>query len=422
MIRKTIVAALLVTAAPLAAQGASAPAPAAQPGSAPAAAAADPARLAAARRLFDQAIPAELVQQIVQASVRASYEARRNDAEAARRDPHHAERIRLEERVAGEEAMRILRDADSGMRQIFVESFARGFSAADLDELGRFYSSPAGRRLASGSIAIVSRPEYHRAMQALDPLLERTTAGAEQRFVAAMAHLPPIPGMPSPEALAAAGAARAANPAPAAPAPATRAPARAPADPARLAAARRAIDLLWPSETFRHQFNFQPAAETLAAMRVGDFGVPIPPSAGVNPNATLYDIAGNFDPHFRQRLPVLTRFFGAEMARLTTAMEPEWKRIMAEEYAREFTVAEMDEVSRFAATPAGRRFAIDGLKLVEDPRFVRDLVMMIPRIAMQFPTVDQRIRQATAHLPPVPPEPAASSDEGGEADAEHDED
>jgi hypothetical protein len=171
-----------------------------------------------------------------------------------------------------------------------------------------------------------------------------------------------------------------------------------------MAAARRALDALWPSELFRRELNLLPAIETLIAIRAGDFGVPIPPGVGVNPNATLAEIGSGFDPHLRQRLPVLTRFAGSEFTRLMAAMEPGWKMLTADAYAREFTAAELDGVAGFFSSPAGRRFATESFRVLEDPQVVRSFVMMVPRIAMQFPAVTQRVARETAHLPAPPPE------------------
>jgi hypothetical protein len=404
MIRKLIAAALLAsTASAGMAQTPPAPTTAAAPPAA-AAAPADPARLAAARRLVDAAVPRDMLEQAMLAGIRSAAEQQSGNAASARRDPHHAERARIEQRVMEEEMARLVGEIDPGLRAIFANFYARSLSAAELGETADFYTSPLGRRFSEGALKAAIDPEYQKSMEALNPVLTGAMVGAEQRFAAAMASLPPIPGMPTPPA-----AARTAPPAAAAPPPAVALPRRSgpPVDPARAAAARRALDALWPSDMFRRDYNLLPAVETLIAIRVGDFGIPIPPNAGINPNATLAEIGSGFDPHLRQRLPVLTRFAGAEFTRLMTAMEPGWKMLTADAYAREFTAEELDGVARFYSGAAGRRFAAESFRAMEDPEVVRSLVMMIPRFAMQIPVMTERVKQATAHLPPVPPEPAA---------------
>jgi hypothetical protein len=411
MIRKFIAAALLASTASVgAAQTGAAQTPtAAAPPAAAAAVSADPARLAAARRLVDAALPRDMIEQAMLAGIRSAAEQQRDNAEAARRDPHHAERTRIEQRVMEEETARLVRDIDPNIRAIFADFYARALSAAELGETADFYTSPLGRRFSEGALKAAMSPEYQQSMEALNPTLAGAMAGVEQRFAAAMASLPPIPGMPAPPA-----GARTAPPAAAAPPPPFALPRRSgpPVDPARAAAASRALDALWPAELFRRDFNLLPAVETLIAIRVGDFGLPIPPNAGINPNATLAEIGGGFDPHLRQRLPVLTRFAGSEFTRLMTAMEPGWKMLTADAYAREFTAAELDGVAGFFSGPAGRRFAAESFRAMEDPEVVRSLVMMIPRFAMQIPAMTQRMTQATAHLPAPPAAPAPPAPRG----------
>jgi hypothetical protein len=277
--------------------------------------------------------------------------------------------------------------------------------AAALGENARWYESAVGRRFMAGGLAVASSPDYQRASESLGPI------------AAAMAGLPPLPGMatPTPGAPAATVTAR-----PRAAAPAR--PSTGPAiDPTRLAAGRRAVDALWPSELFQRPIDMRAVAETLIAMKVGEFGFPIPGDMHIDPNATVMQIASVFDTSFAQRVPVLTRFAGQELARVTTAIEPEWKRLTAEAYAREFTVAELDETTRFFSSPAGRQMVVASVRAMEDPGLVRAMIQLVPRFMSQFAAIEQRVTQATAHLPPTfaPAEPKA---EDHSEHADHDED
>ncbi|MEA3041463.1 MAG: hypothetical protein QOC65_952, partial [Sphingomonadales bacterium] len=189
------------------------------------------------------------------------------------------------------------------------------------------------------------------------------------------------------------------------------------ADPARLAAATRMADAIWPAGLFERPLDLVPALEAVAALRVGDFGVPIPPQMQIDPNSTLAAVATSFDPHFSRRLPVLARFGAGEIARVGTAIEPDWKRIMANFYAREFTVAELDGMSGFFGSPAGRRLNVANYQAFEDPALVRGLVQLLPRLGLQIPAAVQRVEQATAHLP----RPATPGGEQSGEDHDHDE-
>jgi hypothetical protein len=427
MIRKTIFAALLASSASMGAaqappaqirtvtvEGAAAPAPTTV-------AAPDPARLAAARQFVDAVLPSGTIEQAMVEGFRAAAREELADPEHRRRDPHLAERIRLSEPVVIEEARRILTELDPSARAVLADFYARHMSVAELEEGSRFFAGPVGRRFYEGVFKLAVSDDYNRAMQALAPDAITAVAGIEQRFAAVAAEMPPIPGMPAPPAaapgvrppeVAPPPGTRPAKPA-ASPAPpaAAAAPPAPPADPARLAAARRMLDAMWPSDLTSRPLNLLPTIETLIAIRFGDLGIPIPPSAGISPNATAAEMAAAFDPHFRARLPILTRFAGTELARLITGIEPGWKRLSAPFYAREFTTAELEGITRFFASPAGRSFAEQSYRAYEDPALVRGLVMLVPRIALQLPAAAQRVEQATAHLPkPAPPAPPAGAD------------
>jgi len=411
MIRKTIMTALLASSASLAAAQppAAVQAPAVQTVPAAAQPAADPARLAAARRLVDEAIPQSLLERAIDAGVQHAAAQESRDPEQARRDPHLAERTRITARVVAEEATRILREIDPTLRSLLADFYARRLSLAELEEGARFYASPMGRRFYEGAINVALSPEYDRAMRALAPQAEWAMEGADRRYLAATADLPPFPGETRPPAGSAPPAAAAA------PRPAPAAPPLPAADPARLAAANRLAEAVWPQNLLDRPLDLEPALNAVLAMRVGDFGIPLPPEAQVDPNATLAAVASGFDPHFSRRLPVLARFAAGEVARVATAVEPDWKRIAAVFYAREFTVAELDAMAGFFASPAGRRINVETYRAFEDPALVRGLVQLLPRVAMQIPAVSQRVERATAHLPPPSPPPGS-----GEAGEDHD--
>jgi hypothetical protein len=416
MIRKTLFVALLASSASLAsAQAAPATgAPAAAPAVQAPAAAPDPARLAAARQFVDAVLPSGMIEEAMVAGFRAAAREELAKPESQRRDPHLAERIRISEPIVIAEARRILADLDPGARAVMADFYARNLSVEELREGTGFFASPIGRRFYQGIMSLALSEEYNRSMAALGPHAEAAMVGVEQRWAAVASQMPPIPGMPPIKA----PPAGAAPPAPVVP-PAAAGPAGPQVDPARLAAARRMLDAMWPSEVTSRPLNLLPTIEMLISIRFGDFGVPIPPQAGISANSTAAEMATAFDPHFRSRLPILTRFAGSEFARLLGAIEPGWKRISAPFYAREFSAAELDGMTRFFVSPAGRRFGEVSYRAYEDPTLVRGLVMLLPRLALQLPAAMQRVEQATAHLPqPAPPAPPVASNAPDEEDDE----
>jgi hypothetical protein len=398
MIRKTFAAVLLASAATLAAAQPApqqtAPAQSAQPIPAPTA---EPRALAASR-LVDAMWPQSELDALVREMVsQAGAEVARLDPEGARRDPHFAERQRITQQVIGEETARIVGTLAPDFRRLLAGHYARQFSPAELDPAAAFYLSPTGRRFARESLVIFASPEYQRAIESLTPQATRAMEGVSERLTAAMAQLPPPPGS---------AAARRPAPPRAAPPPMPPMPPMPPApDLARLSPAQRAAHLVWPSAIFRHVADYRPVIETVLGMRISEFGIPFPAGPNMPANATVADMAGSADPQFRERAAIAARLFGEEMARFGAVMEPDFRRIMADMYGRRFTPAELEEVAGFYGTPAGQRFAAESYRYLEDPQFVRGMLLVLPRAAMQVPAVMQRVNAATAHLPPPPPPP-----------------
>ncbi|HEX8526876.1 DUF2059 domain-containing protein [Allosphingosinicella sp.] len=185
--------------------------------------------------------------------------------------------------------------------------------------------------------------------------------------------------------------------------PAPPAPQAPPVDPARFAAAQRVIDLVYPQGAIQQLWNMTPGLQAIMGMRIADFGLPFPPPPGAPADATIGQAIATHDPHFSERLRLSSEVIAEEMGRIFTMVEPDFKRLMATVYARRFSVGELDEIGRFYATPAGRRLAMEGISVFQDPEFMRGAMLMMPRVAMQMPAVAHRVMQATAHLPPPGP-------------------
>lgn len=182
-----------------------------------------------------------------------------------------------------------------------------------------------------------------------------------------------------------------------------------PVEPARLAAAERVIELVYPAGALQQAWNMSPMMQTIMAMRIADFGLPFPAPEGIPADATIGQMVTQHDPHFAERMRISSQVIAEEMGRIFTMIEPDFRRVMATAYARRFTGPELEEIGRFYGTPAGRRYAGEVLTIMQDPELVRGFMMMMPRVAMQMPAVAQRVTAATAHLPaltgPRPPAP-----------------
>jgi hypothetical protein len=439
MIAKMMAGAALAMLPLSAAQAAQPPAAApAAPAPAPATGApVDLARLAAARRLVSQMWPEGAFEGAMAAGMAQGFAAPSAvDAEAAAQDPNHAERMRLTEQAMLHELRDLLGAILPDLREVMARYYARRVGAAELDLAASFYATPGGRRFASGAFEAAARPGAIQAFEAVDAevgiQIAAEMADLPQQIAAATAHLPPLPGMN--EALAAGAPPIATTEvgeeaaesdadeshvdgdteepvaAPAAPA----GPAAAslpPVDPARLAAARRAVDLVWPAEALGQPIALQPLADLLAETQIGAFGIPVPADSGLRAEQTIGETIAAFDPHYRERLRIALDLLAPKVGRMLVVVEPHYRAITAEIYAREFSAAELDEVARFYATPAGRSLARESYAGLSDPEMMRDLLRLVPRVVAAVQPAWARVQAATAHLPPVPAPPVPEEDE-----------
>ena len=421
-----LLAAALASAAPVAlvAQPAPVQPVVAQP------AAVDPARLAAAERFMAAMWPDALF--VRAADIAAGYVPL---SETAPGDPHRAERVRLTRQAVSTEAAGLVRSFASELRTLSARYYARRLSQAELDEAARFYAGPAGQRFAMGWLEM---PMHAMAMRDYspqpDPELLVAFARVAQRVEAATAHLaPPPPPPPPPSAQRerrrrGEAPTRAPRPPMASPpevvfAPAPPAPPRAPReiappeppraappapppiDPARLAAARRAAELVWPREAFSQPLPLAAALESVISLPIASFGAFMPEASGFGPFTTLGDVIDRGEPNARERARITARILAEELPTVLPLVAPEYQRLTGELYARTYTVEELDSVSRFYSTPAGRAVARESFAAFADPEAVRGLALLTPRVFADAVPAVVRIGQATVHLPPPPPAP-----------------
>jgi hypothetical protein len=427
MIRKTILVALLASSAATAAAQvpASVPPPAqtapAPPAPAPAP---EPARLAAAERLVGAMWSDELFVSAIAAGI-AEHLADPSSAAPNPRDPHHAERHRLTNEATVAEYTRLVRTFAPELRTLAARFYARRLSVAELDESARFYASPAGRRFIQGSIELGRHADALRDYRP-EPSPELIAAGVRlaSRVESETRHLaPPPPPPPAAQRERRRPPARSGRrprveaeadvevampdtvPGPPAPPPPPPAP---PADPARLAAAERAVEAMWPDEAFAQPLALEALAETIMALPVSSFG-PIPIPGGAGPNASIGQTIEANEPRFQERIRIIARIATEELPRIGPLAAPLYRGALSQLYARTFTVAELDDVTRFYQTPGGRALARETFTGIADPEFVRGLILMTPRLFTEGMGAMVRIGQATSHLPAAPPPPPVAS-------------
>jgi hypothetical protein len=193
-----------------------------------------------------------------------------------------------------------------------------------------------------------------------------------------------------------------AQPAPAAPSP----PAAASAlDPARIAAAERLVALIVPPEVMRRMLGF-PMAGMDAVMDMTPEQLDLGPELGFSEadrHRPIREMMSRFDPHFRERLEIRGRVTMEVFAEIMESVQPEITHAMVEFYAGNLTLEELDASVAYYSTPAGRHFAEVAGNVLQDPAFTRLMTRIAPRFGQAMATVEERVRAATAHLPPPRP-------------------
>lgn len=190
--------------------------------SAEAAAAIDPARLAAARpvveklwplgtyrRMMDGAITGMMQQMMdkmfdmpasdfakiggASEAAAAATDGKSLGELAGSADPHFRERTRIATDVMFREMIPLVEKLEPGIRDSLTRVYARKYSAEQLADLDRFFSTPTGQAFAGDFMLTFVDPELTSQMQAFVPELVAGMPAIVAKIEAATAHLPPPP-------------------------------------------------------------------------------------------------------------------------------------------------------------------------------------------------------------------------------------
>ena len=204
-------------------------------------------------------------------------------------------------------------------------------------------------------------------------------------------------------------------------APATEATAPAALDPARLILARTTVDHFWPIGTYERMMNgsmeqvMDQMFASMADMTMGDMTAPYGGSEAIGKEMagkTFREVMAKADPHFQERFSIMNRVMMSSMIPMMNRLEPDIREGMARVYARKFTAEQLGDMNRFFATPTGRAYASESMMLFVDPEVMSLIGKFAPEMARELPQIMQRVKEATAHLPP-PARPSSRRRRGG---------
>ncbi len=175
-------------------------------------------------------------------------------------------------------------------------------------------------------------------------------------------------------------------------------------DPARMSAAQKVVDSIWPLGTYRKMMDgtmdqmMDSMFESMFDMRASD----VVKAGGVNTedsDETLAEVIEEKDPHFRERMKITTDVMMREMIPLMEKIEPSMRENMAQIYASRFSLAELNDLNVFFATPTGKSYAAESLLIFTDPKFMESMQAFVPEFLSAMPDIMKKVEEETAHLP-----------------------
>ena len=190
-------------------------------------------------------------------------------------------------------------------------------------------------------------------------------------------------------------------------------------DPAKQVLAARVAASVWPDGTYGRMIDsmfggkdgltdmfldMRPAdlMGALADTMVGD-GKPKPDvKEGAEPSPTLRQMFTAEDPHFEERLRIMTRVVGEEVRRIARPIEPKFRAGLAKSIERRFTREQLVPIAAFLETEPGRAFAAQSMTMFIDKDVMLAMVHSFPALVKELPATFKKVEAATAHLPKPP--------------------
>jgi hypothetical protein len=180
-----------------------------------------------------------------------------------------------------------------------------------------------------------------------------------------------------------------------------------PADPARLAVATRVVARLLPQGVYQRMMGESLGPMMDAVMgSVGDMPVQeVVRMSGISEDqaaalgqATLQQVLEIYDPHWKERMTLGATAMSKAMGEMMVTLEPGMREALARTYAREFSIAELTEMDRFFASPAGAHYADKSMALFMDPEMMTAMTKMVPEMTRRMPDMVKAAEDATRHL------------------------
>jgi hypothetical protein len=180
------------------------------------------------------------------------------------------------------------------------------------------------------------------------------------------------------------------------------------ADPARLAAAKDVVGKLLPQGIYKRMLGT--TMNTMMDSIMGPIGdLPIrevmrlgglsEADAKALGESTMREVMEVYDPHWLERMQLTMHAMTDAMSDLMVSMEPKVRDALGRAYAREFSLAELQDMGRFFASPSGAHYAGKSMELFMDPEMMKTMMEAMPEIMKQMPAIMEKAMTAAKDLP-----------------------
>ena len=170
--------------------------------------------------------------------------------------------------------------------------------------------------------------------------------------------------------------------------------------PARLALARTTASGMLPNGLYADLFDevMGGVVDRVLSLSPADFGAKADKDKAA-PATSLREKIAKEDPHFEERMRIMERVIREELIKISALMEPRMREGLARSMARRFDEKQLTEINAFLATPSGRAFAAQNMRMWVDPDVMRSMVQSVPHMIAAMPGAMMRLEAETAHLP-----------------------
>ena len=186
-------------------------------------------------------------------------------------------------------------------------------------------------------------------------------------------------------------------------------------DPARLAAARGTVDVMWQKGTLGSMYlgMIDTMVDRGLALHESDLAEMTGKKVDAKASPlTFRQTLTAKDPKFEQKLASVRQLVAKELGKVSDVIEPGFREGLARSVARRFDAKQIADINAFLATPTGHAFGPQAMQLWFDPDVFRGMVTAFPQLIKLGPDMARDFQAAITQMdakavpataPPVPP-------------------